>query len=41
MIFDTANGRMNFSFRVAKAALADGFLPDIISSDLTKRTAVR
>jgi dihydroorotase len=38
VIFDTANGRMNFSFRVAQAALADGFLPDIISSDLSKKT---
>jgi predicted amidohydrolase len=36
--FDTANGRKNFSFRVARAALADGFLPDIISSDLTRKT---
>jgi predicted amidohydrolase len=39
VVFDTANGRMNFSFRVAKTALADGFLPDIISSDLTRKTA--
>src|SRR5262249_39546621 len=36
--FDTANGRFNFSFRVARAAIADGFLPDIISSDLTNKT---
>jgi len=36
--FDTANGRKNFSLRVAKAALDQGFLPDIISSDLTRKT---
>ncbi len=35
VLFDAANGRGNFSLRVAKAALAAGFLPDIISSDLT------
>lgn len=38
VLFDTANGRKNFSFKVAKAALADGFLPDIISSDVTRKT---
>jgi len=38
VIFDTANGRRNFSFRVAKAALDEGFLPDIISSDVTSKT---
>jgi predicted amidohydrolase len=38
VIFDTANGRKNFSFRVAKAALSEGFLPDIISSDVTRKT---
>jgi predicted amidohydrolase len=38
VVFDTANGRNNFSFKVAQAALADGFLPDIISSDLTRKT---
>lgn len=35
VIFDAANGRGNFSLAVAKQALAEGFLPDIISSDLT------
>ncbi len=35
VLFDAANGRGNFSLRVAKSALAAGFLPDIISSDLT------
>jgi predicted amidohydrolase len=38
VIFDTANGRKNFAFRVAKAALDEGFLPDIISSDVTRKT---
>jgi dihydroorotase len=38
VVFDTANGRKNFSFRVAQAALADGFMPDIISSDVTRKT---
>jgi predicted amidohydrolase len=38
VVFDSANGRKNFSLRVAKAALAEGFPPDIISSDLTKKT---
>jgi dihydroorotase len=38
VLFDTANGRKNFSFRVAKAALAGGFPPDIISSDVTRKT---
>lgn len=35
VLFDAANGRSNFSFDVARAALADGFLPDILSTDLT------
>lgn len=35
VIFDVANGKGNFSLKVAKAAMADGFLPDIISSDMT------
>jgi len=38
VVFDACNGRANFSFKVAQAALAEGFLPDVISSDLTKRT---
>jgi dihydroorotase len=38
VLFDTANGRKNFSFRVAKAALDGGFPPDIISSDVTRKT---
>lgn len=35
VIFDAANGKGNFGLEVAKAALKAGFLPDIISSDLT------
>ena len=38
VIFDTANGRKNFSLRVAEKALDEGFLPDIISSDVTRKT---
>ncbi|SEA91929.1 Predicted amidohydrolase [Oribacterium sp. KHPX15] len=35
VIFDAANGQGNFGLKVAKQAIADGFLADIISSDLT------
>lgn len=35
VIFDAANGKSNFVLKTAKTALADGFKPDIISSDLT------
>lgn len=35
VVFDAANGRNNFSFEVAVPAIADGFLPDIISTDVT------
>lgn len=35
VIFDAANGKGNFGIATAKKALAKGFLPDIISSDLT------
>jgi predicted amidohydrolase len=38
VVFDACNGRNNFSFKVAQAALAEGFLPDVISSDVTKKT---
>lgn len=34
VIFDVANDRWHFGFSTARAALADGFLPDVISSDL-------
>lgn len=35
VIFDAANGRSNFSYAIAKKALQEGFLPDVISSDST------
>ncbi len=38
VLFDAANGRGNFSLSVARGALRAGFLPDIISSDLTVST---
>lgn len=38
VIFDAANGRLNFNFKVARAAIKQGFLPDIISSDATRAT---
>jgi predicted amidohydrolase len=38
IIFDAANGRNNFASEVARKALAQGFFPDVISSDVTART---
>ncbi|GHV34880.1 metallo-dependent hydrolase [Synergistales bacterium] len=38
VIFDTANANIHFSFAVARAAIAEGFLPDTISTDLTIRS---
>ena len=38
VILDAANGKFHFSFKVARQALAEGILPDIISSDLTVMT---
>ncbi len=38
IVFDASNGRNNFSFKVAQAALSEGFLPDVISSDVGKKT---
>lgn len=35
VIFDAANGKGNFDISVARKAIERGFLPDIISSDLT------
>jgi dihydroorotase len=37
VLFDSAHGRSNFSFAVARSALAEGFLPDVISSDTSLR----
>jgi dihydroorotase len=34
VIFDAASGRANYSFGVAKKALDDGFLPDVLSTDV-------
>ncbi|WP_197027312.1 hypothetical protein [Oribacterium sp. FC2011] len=33
VLFDACNGRSNFDLDVCKEALAQGFTPDIISSD--------
>lgn len=35
IVFDVAHGRMHVNFPVARAAFAEGFYPDTISSDLT------
>lgn len=35
VIFDEANGRLNYDLEVCKKALEQGFLPDIISSDMS------
>ena len=35
VVFDAAAGRGNFSFEVARKAIAQGFLPDSISTDVT------
>lgn len=34
VLFDTADGRGHYAFSIAKAAIADGFEPDIISTDV-------
>lgn len=38
LLFDLGNGKMNFNFAVAEAAIADGLFPDFISSDSTPAT---
>src|SRR5205085_2253499 len=35
IVFDVAHGRMHVNFPVVRAAFAEGFYPDTISSDLT------
>lgn len=35
VLFDACNGKCNFSFEIAEAALAQHFVPDIISSDMS------
>jgi dihydroorotase len=37
VLFDSAHGKSNLSFDVAKVAIAEGFLPDIASSDTSAR----
>ncbi|MGH8862061.1 MAG: amidohydrolase family protein [Jatrophihabitantaceae bacterium] len=37
VLFDSAHGRSNLSFTVAARAIADGFLPDVVSSDTSAR----
>lgn len=39
VLMDAANGRNNFAFHVARQAIAQSFLPDIISTDLTAATS--
>lgn len=34
VIFDAASGRANYSYAIAATALVDGFLPDVISTDV-------
>jgi predicted amidohydrolase len=41
VLFDTADGRGNHSQQVIKQAVAQGFYPDIISTDLVKQGAFR
>ena len=38
VIFDSSNGKLNFSHKVARQAISEGLLPDVISSDLTTMT---
>jgi dihydroorotase len=37
VLFDTGHGMASFDFRIAEAALADGFAPDAISTDQYRR----
>ncbi|MBM7516993.1 amidohydrolase family protein [Nocardioides nitrophenolicus] len=37
VLFDSAHGKSNLSFEIARRAIADGFLPDILSSDTSAR----
>ncbi|MBS7525397.1 amidohydrolase family protein [Fusibacter paucivorans] len=38
VIFDVANARFHFAFKTARVALNSGFLPDVISTDLTVKS---
>jgi dihydroorotase len=37
VLFDSAHGKSNLSFEVARRAIDDGFLPDVLSSDTSAR----
>jgi dihydroorotase len=37
VLFDSAHGRSNLSFAVARQAIAQGFLPDLLTSDTSAR----
>ena len=39
VLFDTCNGRIHWSFKNMRAAVGEGFLPDIISSDIIRESA--
>jgi len=41
VIFDCSNGVAHFDFNIARHAMAQGFYPDIISTDLTQRNSLR
>jgi len=36
VLFDTADGRGHYAFSIAKSAIADGFEPDILSTDVVR-----
>ena len=41
VIFDVANGRSHFGTKTARHAIADGFYPDVISSDMSTITMLQ
>jgi dihydroorotase len=41
VVFDACNGKKNFLFQVASPSIKQGFLPDIVSSDLNKACVYR
>lgn len=41
VIFDACHGSINFNFGVAEKAIAEGFLPDVLSSDMNSVTWCR
>ncbi|MCC7104961.1 MAG: amidohydrolase/deacetylase family metallohydrolase [Chloroflexi bacterium] len=40
ILFDAAHGRMNFGFEAARRVIQQGFLPDFLSTDIARGTAV-